>query len=635
VTVLASSSVVAPSRRTIGRFELLLELGRGGMAVLHLACLEGIGGFMRLFAVKQILPHLAADPQFVDMFFNEARIAARLMHPNLCTVFELGQHDGELYLVMEYLDGVPWEVLARAIPHDARGLQLTAGVLAQACEGLHHAHTFRDVDGTAMPIVHRDVSPQNVFVSVDGTSRVLDFGVSKIATDRRRTRTGVVKGKLPYMSPEQLRGEPLDGRADVWAAGVMLWEALTGARLFDRDTDFLIYQAITGAAIPSVNAPGRAGLRYPEAIDGVIARALARDREARYASARELGHALAELAAEVGGAASREQIADAVGALCSEPIAARKQAIASALARRAGRPSWEPDAAGRGVQAPGREPAPRASTAGDAAATLSMTMRKDSIVVERPRRRRWPAGLAVIAVLAGGVAIVRATSSGSAPERPPTVAAPSGDSAEASATDPSPAAGASATSRSAAADPAGRTRTSGSAAAAAADPVAPNGVLRNAPPSIEEPSATPGDAAPAPAPGMRGSPRDPIVPATEIASAPPGPAAPVPTRTRTGAPTAPRAGSSGPRPSPRDRQPREPAAGADAAALAPGWYAIDSAPYATVFVDDRKIGDTPLDRIPLAAGAHRVRAVLADGRQRTFSIAIASDRKTSSGTLTW
>ena len=159
------------------------------------------------------------------------------------------------------LDGVSWDALAVAMPRDLRGLALTAGVLAQACEGLHYAHTFRDVHGTLTPIVHRDVSPQNLFVSADGVCRMLDFGVSKIANDRRRTGTGLLKGKLPYMAPEQIHGELADPRADIWAVGVMLWEALTGERLFDRDTDFLTYQAILSAPVPSVNAT--VPMRYP------------------------------------------------------------------------------------------------------------------------------------------------------------------------------------------------------------------------------------------------------------------------------------------------------------------------------------------------------------------------------------
>jgi len=284
VTVLASPRVLAEDRDTIGRYELLLELGRGGMAVLYLGRLVGLAGFTRLFAIKRILPHLAADPVFVDMFLDEGRIAAHLMHPNLCTVYELGRHHGELYLVMDYLDGLPWETLVAAAPRDHRGLALAAGVLAQACAGLHHAHTFRYPDGTALSIVHRDVSPQNLFVSRDGTCRVLDFGVSKIASDPRRTRSGVRKGKLPYMAPEQVQGDSVDARTDLWAIGVLLWEALVGRHLFDRDTDFLTYQAITAGDIPSVNADGA---RYPAAADRVIARALARDRRHRQPTARD------------------------------------------------------------------------------------------------------------------------------------------------------------------------------------------------------------------------------------------------------------------------------------------------------------------------------------------------------------
>jgi serine/threonine-protein kinase len=594
VTVIASRAVPAGAERpersagldasdAIGRYELVLELGRGGMAVLYLARARGVGGFTRMFAIKRILPHLAADPAFVEMFLEEGRIAARLQHPNLCPVFELGQDRGELFLVMDYLDGVAWEVLAAAAPRDRRGLALAAGVLAQACDGLHHAHTFRDVDGTALPVVHRDVSPQNLFVSSDGTCRVLDFGVSKIATDPRRTRTGVRKGKLPYMAPEQIRGEPLDARADVWAVGVMLWEALTGEPLFDRDTDFLTYQAITEAVIPPVTARARAA-SYPAAVDRVIARALARDRDQRHASARELGHDLLELAGEVGGAASREAIADAVAGLCGDPLAARRQAIADALARRAAAEAARAAATVAGAAAAeGPAGADR-----DAAATVSMAMRKDAIVVRRPgpSRGRWRAGLVGLAAIAAGIAVASFVRGPARPE-PPEPA-----SASASA-QPSPAA----PSASAATPPAP------SAPALVAGSMAPA-----SPSAAPPPSAATAPAATAPAsPGSRhvavrgASGRSTAVPA---ASRPHDPAV---------------------RP-PGDDPP---------AVAASGWYAIDSSPYATIFVDDRKIGDTPLDRIALSAGSHRVRAVLADGRQRTLTITIAPDLKTSQGTLRW
>jgi eukaryotic-like serine/threonine-protein kinase len=599
--VIASSSVGALQPQAIGRYDLLLELGRGGMAVLYLARAQGVGGFSKLFAIKQILPHLAVDPPFVDMFLNEGRIAARLSHPNLCAVFELGQDRGELFLVMEYLDGVPWEALAAVAPRDARGLALTAGVLAQACEGLHYAHTFRDVDGTPTAIVHRDVSPQNLFVSADGVCRVLDFGVSKIASDRRRTGTGLLKGKLPYMAPEQIQGEPVDPRADIWAMGVMLWEALTGERLFDRDTDFLTYQAIVGAPIPSVNAVAP-GPRYPAAIDAVIARALGRDRDTRYPTARDLARDLQRVAADAGGAATREQIADAVVALCGDKLDARRRAIAAAISSRSSSPptsrtppvgvpttrSWSPLASEAALDA--------SNPQGEAAETISMMMRRDAIVVARPRRKRWRTvalALAAASAAVAGIAAWRAPTSDSAPDRADAVP---------TATSPAPAA------------------TAPVAAPVATAPVAADTALM-APTSSAEPAAP-----------VR---RTDVAP-TEHPAPPPRSHAPRPveraaTGKRGAASTRPPPVRAEPLPARLDSLDNRPAAPSNAS----GWYAIDSNPYATIFIDGRKIGDTPLDRISLSAGTHQVRAVLADGSQRTFSIDIAPDRRTSSGTLTW
>jgi serine/threonine protein kinase len=217
-------SATAP--QLLGRYELLHELGRGGMAELYLARRRGVAGFEKLVAIKRILPHLVREAHFVELFQQEARIASRLSHPNICPVDELDEDRGELFLVMEYLEGASWADLSAAVPAGDESLRLAAGVLAQACEGLHHAHTLRDG-----PVIHRDVSPQNLFVTINGTCKVLDFGVAKVLRQGpERTRSGVLKGKLPYMSPEQIEGDELDARSDVWALGVVLWEALRYCR---------------------------------------------------------------------------------------------------------------------------------------------------------------------------------------------------------------------------------------------------------------------------------------------------------------------------------------------------------------------------------------------------------------------
>ena len=218
----------------IGRYELLALLAYGGMAEVHLARATGVGGFTKQLVIKRILPHLSSDPHFVEMFVNEARIAARLSHANVCQVFELGESEAGLFLAMEYLEGLSWGELAPYVPQDGPfALRCAATVLGQACEGLRYAHELCDVDGTPTPVVHRDISPQNLMVTTDGVCKVVDFGVSKVLTEGGRTQTGMLKGKLPYMAPEQIRGEPVDARADVYALGVLLFHLLVGHYPFE------------------------------------------------------------------------------------------------------------------------------------------------------------------------------------------------------------------------------------------------------------------------------------------------------------------------------------------------------------------------------------------------------------------
>lgn len=344
----------------LGRYELLVELAHGGMAELFLALLRGAGGFEKLVAIKRILPHLARDKQFKEMFLNEGRIAANLMHPNVCTVFELDEIDDELFLAMEYLNGVTWDRLSRELATGNFAMRLSVGVIAQACDGLHYAHTLRDVHGKPLDIVHRDVSPQNLFVTVDGICKVLDFGVSKMATDGPRTRSGVVKGKLPYMAPEQIRGEDLDGRADVFALGVCMWEALAGQRLFDRATDFMIWKAITEEPVPAV---ATVWAECPPALDAVVLRALAQKPEDRFATAREFADALRAACPlpPCGGL----EIAEALKARCGEQLAERQREVATVVSAR--RAAFDPDAA---------------ATIEQAIAPSSMEIRQESVTLD-------------------------------------------------------------------------------------------------------------------------------------------------------------------------------------------------------------------------------------------------------------
>ncbi len=300
----------APEARRFGKYTLVAKLATGGMAEIFLARLHGDGGFEKLVCIKRILPHLVNDPLFVALFLDEARVAARISHPNVCQVFELGEWQGQYYIAMEYLEGVPLSVFRRKdfyqrLP-DPR---LVAGFGVQACEGLHHAHQLKNADGELLGVVHRDVSPQNLFATTDGVVKVLDFGIAKVQDASARTSTGAVKGTYAYMAPEQLRNDTLDRRVDVWAMGVVLWETLAQRHLFKRETEFLTFEAITKLPIPDLS---EVRPDVPPLLADTVARALSRNRDDRFASARALGEALAQAVAPLGGAATGATISDEV-----------------------------------------------------------------------------------------------------------------------------------------------------------------------------------------------------------------------------------------------------------------------------------------------------------------------------------
>ncbi|MSP23854.1 MAG: hypothetical protein EXR75_01555 [Myxococcales bacterium] len=282
-------SLILPA--TLGRYQLFMEIARGGMATVYLARMLGKAGFERLVAVKVLHEHLASDAEFVKMFLDEARIAARIQHPNVVDVFDVDALNGSLIIVMSYVEGA---ALSRLVQAPRAGVEpLAIGfvlrVLHDALRGLHAAHGLRDGSGQLVNVIHRDVSPQNILVGADGVARVTDFGIAKAHGRLSETRHDVLKGKLRYLAPEQLTRAKLDRRADVFAAGAVLWEALVGRALLDGGSDAEIVGALLAGKF---ERPSKYRRDIPPALDAIVMRALERDVSLRYASAAELADAI-------------------------------------------------------------------------------------------------------------------------------------------------------------------------------------------------------------------------------------------------------------------------------------------------------------------------------------------------------
>jgi eukaryotic-like serine/threonine-protein kinase len=294
VTPSGAWSVQTTPARAIGRYELLGEIATGGMATVYLGRMRRPMGFSRLVAIKVMHPQYAKDPGFVSMFVDEARITARLRHPNVVPTLDVVADDGQLVIVMEYVEGETLGTLVRLVREQNERIPapIACAMLHDLLLGLHEAHEAHDDDGTELAIIHRDVSPQNVIVGLDGLTRVLDFGVAKARRGVHSSIDGEIKGKLAYMPPEQLFGEAIDRRVDVYAAGVLLWECLTGARLFDGPTDEVLVQRISGG---DIEAPSRLAEGIPPELDAFVLRALSTSADARYASALAMAERLAQL----------------------------------------------------------------------------------------------------------------------------------------------------------------------------------------------------------------------------------------------------------------------------------------------------------------------------------------------------
>jgi serine/threonine-protein kinase len=369
------------------RYELRHPLASGGMATVYLGRMSTHAGLSRTVAIKRLHPHVAANPAFVAMFFDEARLAMRIQHPNVVGTFDVAQVDGEQLLVMDYIHGESLVVLMQGAR--ARGEPIPPAVLSSilggVLAGLHAAHEVCDETGAPLGIVHRDVSPQNVLVGVDGVARVLDFGVAKAVGRMQTTETGQVKGKLAYMAPEQMTAREVDRRADLFAAGALLWEGLANRRLFDGDGP----AQIVGNVLALDIAPPR-GLG--DALDRVALKALERHPDLRFATAREMAVALEQACPP---AAPRE-VESWLRAVASASLAARSERVAE-MESGGSRPS----ATALPRDGARRELAPTDARSGpddDTLSTMGSSLAPPSRA--RPRRGRALLAVALVSVLA-------------------------------------------------------------------------------------------------------------------------------------------------------------------------------------------------------------------------------------------
>jgi eukaryotic-like serine/threonine-protein kinase len=396
--------------KRLGRYALYQELAAGGMATVHYGRQLGSAGFARTIAIKRLHPQFAKDPEFVSMFLDEARLAARIRHPHVVPTLDVVATDGELFLVMEYVQGQSLARLVSALRTTGEliDLRMVTSILAGALHGLHAAHEAKDERGAPLGIVHRDVSPQNIIVGADGVARVLDFGVAKAAGRLQTTREGHVKGKLAYMAPEQLEGE-VTRRTDIYAAGIVLWEVLAGERLFTGDNEGAVLRKVLGAIAPppSEKRAERGALvegaprEVLLALDAIVLRALERDPDKRFVSARDMAIALEGCVA----AAPASEVGAWVERIAAEPLETRARIIAEiegSCADATVAPA-SPDSAESGTANP-----PVSQGGGvDAVSQLSsVTVSRATESLRLPLRRRSRLGVVVATVSVGALTAV-------------------------------------------------------------------------------------------------------------------------------------------------------------------------------------------------------------------------------------
>jgi len=553
-----AGTLVPRDARDFGSYQLIAKLATGGMAEIFLARPTGSNS-RDVMVLKRILPHLAEDEHFVTMFRDEADLASKVSHKNICQVHAFGEYSGTWFIAMEYLHGVPLSRMMTRLSKLGKMLdvRVVAGIIVQACEGLHAAHEARGPDGQPLNMVHRDVSPPNIMVCSEGQVKLLDFGIAKARGANSRTRTGTVKGKNAYMSPEQILGKGLDRRSDVFALAVVMYEMLAIRRLFHRDSDFLTFKAITEEPIPDIR-DRRPDL--PPGMRAALLQAMARDPNGRFDTAQAFGNALRNAVSTLGGPASPAELARLLADEFSDEMASRDEILKAAdepapIAPRPARPTPPPPlpAALTPTGAAGEfgardDSKPRVILpdavpsmivhpgsghvhlpAAPAVLDLSSTMLPDSWMIDpntdllRGHRlrsiRNAAIALAVIAAVTLGIFLI-ATRFGDASSR-------------------------------------------SVAPVAAAEPDA-------AVPDAPEPDADTGPT------------RDDIVALSRY-----------------------------------------------------GFFSIAANAKTQIYVDNNKIGDTPLTRLPLPPGPHKIKAIGPRGKVKQMNITIYGGRDTDEGTITW
>lgn len=564
----------------LGRYQLIYRIGTGGMADVFLARERSEAGLERWVAIKKMHRHLAVQSQFVQMLLDEARIAARIAHPNVAQTLEIGEAEGLPFLVMEYLHGEPLShVIRRAIKLDgAPDMDLMARIVASACEGAHAAHDLRGPGGEPLHLVHRDLSPQNVFVTYDGAVKVVDFGVAKARGRNTMTEPGTLKGKFSYMSPEQARGQEIDRRSDVFALGSVLYKSTTGLKPFGEESDLVILARVQKAQFL---APEKARRHYPPGLAAIVRKALAPNRDDRYGTARDLGSAIEHYLMDRRVVAGPSQIAAMMHRLFEQRIAERERLLAIESAPLSDLPG--DSLADETAMSPVPETAQERSTSGisvrmviedasDEERREAHTVMQDtgSLVVGTPVRRLpvpWiVAGAAVALVLAifGGWSALR----GGDGDAPTTDERPASDLAEEDLR------------------------------LAVSAPRSPVAETRPAPlPPAPTPVAPPPPTTP-----------DPVVPDPTEATQPDPVTPPTP----------------GPTPHRGERPPNKRVVSEGSS----GILNIRSTPWSNVIVDGRSLRATPIVGYRLPTGSHTIRLVTSDGRTATRRVNITPNRTT-------